>query len=94
MAHKYEMHAARIETVLGAHKVPARVWQATVTPRFVRFDVTTALGIRLSKVSGLAEELAFSLGARSTRVFREGGVLHVEVPRETPRTVDLLPLCR
>jgi DNA segregation ATPase FtsK/SpoIIIE, S-DNA-T family len=90
---KYEMQAARIESVLGAHKVLARVWQATVTPRFVRFDVTTALGTRLNKVSNLAEELAFSLGARATRVYREGGVLHIEVPRETPRTVELLPLC-
>ncbi len=93
MANKYELQAARIEAVLSAHKVPARVWQATVTPRFVRFDVTTALGTKLSKVGSLAEELAFSLGARATRVYREGGVLHVEVPRETSRTVDLLPLC-
>jgi S-DNA-T family DNA segregation ATPase FtsK/SpoIIIE len=94
MTRKYEMQAARIESVLSAHKVPARVWQATVTPRFVRFDVTTAIGTRLNKVSSLAEELAFSLGARSTRVYREGGVLHVEVPRETARTVELLELCR
>ncbi len=93
MARKYEFQAARIESVLQAHKVPARVWQATVTPRFVRFDVTTALGTKLNKVGNLAEELAFSLGARSTRIYREGGVLHVEVPRETPRTVELLPLC-
>jgi S-DNA-T family DNA segregation ATPase FtsK/SpoIIIE len=93
MARAYELQAARIESVLSAHKVPARVWQATVTPRFVRFDVTTALGTRLSKVSSLAEELAFALGARATRVYREGGVLHVEVPRETARTVALLPLC-
>src|SRR5512136_1310789 len=93
MAHRYDMHAARIESVLNAHKVSARVWNATVTPRFVRFDVTTALGTRLTKVSGLAEELAFSLGAQATRVYREGGVLHVEVPRDTPRTVGLLGLC-
>jgi S-DNA-T family DNA segregation ATPase FtsK/SpoIIIE len=93
MSQKYELQAARIESVLSAHKVPARVWQATVTPRFVRFDVTTALGTRLTKVSGLAEELAFSLGAQATRVYREGGVLHVEVPRDTPRTVGLLELC-
>jgi S-DNA-T family DNA segregation ATPase FtsK/SpoIIIE len=92
-SNKYELQAARIETVLSAHKVPARVWQATVTPRFVRFDVTTALGTRLSKVGGLAEELAFALGAQTTRVYREGGVLHVEVPKELPRTVELLPLC-
>ncbi len=93
MSTKYEMQAARIETVLGAHKVPARVWQATVTPRFVRFDVTTALGTRLSKVSSLAEELAFALGARATRVYREGGVLHVEVPREVGRMVQLTAVC-
>lgn len=92
-SHTYELQAARIESVLSAHKVPGRVWQATVTPRFVRFDVTTALGTKLAKVSSLAEELAFSLGARATRVYREGGVLHVEVPREAPRTVTLATLC-
>lgn len=93
MSRKYELQAARIEAVLSAHKVPARVWQATVTPRFVRFDVTTALGTRINKVSSLAEELAFSLGAQAARVYREGGVLHVEVPRDTPRTVTLTNLC-
>jgi len=85
MGRQYELQAARIESVLGAHKVSARVWQATVTPRFVRYDVTTALGTRLNKVSSLAEELAFSMGVRSTRVYREAGVMHVEVPREVPR---------
>lgn len=93
MSRKYELQAARIESVLSAHKVPARVWQATVTPRFVRFDVTTAMGTKLNKVSSLAEELAFSLGAQATRVYREGGVLHVEVPRDAPRTVALTELC-
>jgi len=92
-SNKYELQAARIESVLTAHKVPARVWQATVTPRFVRFDVTTALGTKLNKVGSLAEELAFALGARATRVYREGGVLHVEVPREVPRAVELMGLC-
>ena len=93
MSNKYEFQAARIESVLGAHKVPARVWQAKVTPRFVRFDITTAIGTRLTKVNGLAEELAFSLGVRSARIYREGGVLHVEVPRETPRAVGLVEMC-
>ena len=93
MANKYELQAARIETVLGAHKVTARVWQAKVTPRFVRFDITTAIGTRLAKVNNLAEELAYSLGVRTARVYREGGVLHVEVPRETPRAVDLAEMC-
>ncbi len=74
MSRKYELQAARIEAVLSAHKVPARVWQATVTPRFVRFDVTTALGTRINKVSSLAEELAFSLGAQAARSIAKGSV--------------------
>ncbi len=89
----YELQAARIESVLTAHKVPARVWQATVMPRFVRYDITTALGTKVNKVSALAEELALSLGVQSARVFREGGVLHVEVPREGARGVNLIDLC-
>lgn len=88
----YEMQAARIETVLSAYKVPARVWQATVTPRFVRYDVTTALGTRVSAVERLDAELALALGAQAVRVYRAGGVLHVEVPREASRLVDLVDL--
>ncbi len=56
----YELQAARIESVLTAHKVPARVWQATVTPRFVRYDITTALGTKVNKVSA---------SGRGTRAF-------------------------
>ncbi len=89
----YELQAARIESVLTAHKVAGRVWQATVTPRFVRYDITTALGTKVNKVSALAEELALSLGVQSARVFRDGGVMHVEVPRETSRGVELVELC-
>lgn len=93
MATKYELQAARIETTLAAYRVSARVWECKVTPRFVRFDVTTALGARLTKIAGLEEELALSLGVRTVTVNRDGGVLHVEIPRDTPRTVELEPLC-
>lgn len=89
---QYEMMAGRIETVFAAHKVAARVWQATVTPRFVRFKVTTALGTKLTAAERLDEELAMSLGASSVRVYRERGSINVEVPRETPRQVALAEL--
>src|SRR5574343_652408 len=89
---QYEMMAGRIETVFAAHKVAARVWQATVTPRFVRFDVTTALGTKLAAAERLDEEIAMSLGASTVRVYRDRGVIHVEVPRETPRQVLLAEL--
>jgi S-DNA-T family DNA segregation ATPase FtsK/SpoIIIE len=85
--------ADRIEMVLASHKVPARVTGGTVTPRLVRFQISTPLGVRVKQVSGLAEELALSLGAPSCRVYREGGEVQVEVPRQDGQTVHLLDLC-
>jgi len=86
--------ADRIELVLASHKVPARVTGGTVTPRLVRYQVSTPLGVKVKRVSGLAEEIALSLGAPSCRVYREGGEVQVEVPRADGQTVHLLDLCR
>jgi S-DNA-T family DNA segregation ATPase FtsK/SpoIIIE len=86
--------ADRIEMVLASHKVPARVTGGTVTPRVVRFQIATPLGVKVKQVAGLAEELALSLNAPSCRVYRNSGVLHVEVPRPDGETVYLLDVCR
>jgi len=85
--------ADRIELVLASHKVPARVTGGTVTPRFVRFQVTTPLGVKVRQVAGLAEEIALSLNAPNCRVYRQEGQVQVEVPREHGRAVGLLDLC-
>ncbi len=89
-----EMQSDRIEAVLASHKVAGRVWGATITPRFIRFQVTTAMGTKVSKVSDLSEEIALSLGVRSARVYRKQGAIQVEVPRAQPEPVRLLPLCQ
>ncbi|HSN77520.1 MAG TPA: DNA translocase FtsK [Anaerolineae bacterium] len=89
-----DMQSDRIEAVLASHKVASRVWGATITPRFIRFQVTTAMGTKVNKVSDLSEEIALSLGVRSARVYRQQGAIHVEVPREQPEPVRLLPLCQ
>jgi S-DNA-T family DNA segregation ATPase FtsK/SpoIIIE len=52
------------------------------------------VGTRVSRIKGLAEEIALSLGIASCRVFRQNGKINVEIPREIPHTVGLLPLCR
>ena len=80
--------------VLAGHKVPARVTGGTVTPRLVRFHVTTPLGVKVRQVVGLAEEIALSLGAPTCRVYRHDGQVEVEVPREQGQVVHLLPVCR
>jgi DNA segregation ATPase FtsK/SpoIIIE, S-DNA-T family len=89
-----EMQSDRIEAVLASHKVTGRVWGATITPRFIRFQVTTAMGTKVNRMSDLSEEIALSLGVRSARVYRKQGAFQVEVPREQPDPVRLLPLCQ
>ena len=77
-----EMQSDRIEAVLASHKVAGRVWGATITPRFIRFQVTTAMGTKVNKVSDLSEEIALSLGVRSARVFRASCSARRRRPRE------------
>lgn len=88
-----ERQADAIEQVLAAHRIESRVWGGTVTPRFVRYDLTAALGVRLQKVLALKDEIALSLGVPDIRLYREGGALRLEVPRPEPATVRLQPLC-
>ncbi|MFN8464793.1 MAG: DNA translocase FtsK [Caldilineaceae bacterium] len=88
-----EMQANQIEAVLAQHKVAGRVRGGTVTPRFVRFEIVTDMGAKISKVTSLADEIALALDKRQARVFREGGSIQVEVPRSQSDPVRLLPLC-
>jgi S-DNA-T family DNA segregation ATPase FtsK/SpoIIIE len=94
MRRKLEFQSDRIEAVLTLHKVPARVTGGTVTPRWVRFQVLPAVGAKISKIKGLSEELAAALDAPSCRVSRRGAAVAIEVPREDPRSVQLLSLFR
>ncbi len=87
-----EFQADRIEAVLAKHKVPARVTGGSVAPRWIQFQVMPALGARVNKVKGLAEELALALGCESCRITRQGGLLSVEIPRSDPQPVRLLAL--
>ena len=86
--------ADRIEMLLASHKVSARVTGGTITPRLVRFHLTTPLGVKVRQVANLSEEIALSLGAPSCRVYRHQGQVEVEVPRNQGQVVPLLPLCQ
>jgi S-DNA-T family DNA segregation ATPase FtsK/SpoIIIE len=94
MSSTLHFQADRIELVLASHKVPARVTGGRVTPRLVRYQVSTPLGVKVKQVANLAEEIALSLGAPSCRVFRQQGQVQVEVPRHDAQVVLLLRLAR
>ena len=87
-----ELQANRIEHTLTSHRINARVTGGTVTPRWVRFQVLPAVGAKLSKIRGLSEELAAALDAPNCRISRQGATVAVEIPRDEPQPVRLLPL--
>ena len=86
--------ADRIESVLASHRVTARVQGGTVSPRWVRFNITPALGARIATVRNLSEELAMALGAQDVRVARVGEDLTVQMPRSDAEPVRLQALMR
>jgi S-DNA-T family DNA segregation ATPase FtsK/SpoIIIE len=92
MRKKLEFQADRIEAVLSLHKIPARVTGGTVTPRWVRFKVLPAIGAKIARIKGLSEELAAALDAHNCRVSRRGAAVDVEIPRDDPQPVRLMPL--
>lgn len=86
--------ADRIEAVLASHRVPARVHSGSVSPRWLRFLVAAAPGAKVSVVRNLSEEIALALGAHNVRIARDGHNLAVEVDRDDPEPILLLPLLR
>ena len=92
MRHQLEMQADRIEAVLATHKVQGAVWGGTVTSRFTRFQLLTGQGVAVARVTGLEEEVAMCLGVPSVRMYRQNGVIQVEVPRASTETLRLLRL--
>ena len=94
MRDKLEFQADRIEMVLEMHKIPARVTGGTVTPRWIRFQVLPAVGAKISKIKRLSEELAAALDTGNCRIARRGAAVDVEIARDDPQPVRLLPLYR
>jgi S-DNA-T family DNA segregation ATPase FtsK/SpoIIIE len=92
MRERLEFQSNRIEAVLSLHKIQAQVTGGTVTPRWIRFQVLPMIGAKISKIKGLSEELAAALDAPNCRVARRGAAVAVEIPRDDPLPVRLMPL--
>jgi len=75
--------------VLGAHKVPGAGVAGDGDPALRALRRHNRLGDPDQQSEQPGRGAAFALGAGATRVYREGGVLHVEVPRDTARKVAL-----
>jgi DNA segregation ATPase FtsK/SpoIIIE, S-DNA-T family len=86
------LQSDKIETVLAAHKAPARVWGGSMTPRTIRFFLAPAATTKLSRLESLMEEIALALGTPTARLTRANGSLSLEIPRSDSRFVSLREL--
>lgn len=95
LSHEWlDYQADHIEALLASHKIEALVTGVQVSPRWVRFALQLGLGVKITAVQTLTEEIALVLAAPSVRITRAGGVLAIEVGLSNPQPVYLLALVR
>jgi len=92
IARRLQFEADRIEAVLSLNRIEAHVTGGTVTPRWIRFQVIPAIGQKLTPICALTEEMAAALDVANCRIGRRGAAVAIEIPRDDPQPVRLLPL--
>jgi S-DNA-T family DNA segregation ATPase FtsK/SpoIIIE len=90
----WDYKADRVEALLRRHQAPVEIERGVVTPLWLRFHTMPMLGVSLSRIKGLSDELAALLDAPFCRVCRQGAGVLIEIPRSDPQTVRLIPLLK
>ncbi len=87
-----EMNAKRLEKKLGDFGVKGEVVEVLPGPVITMYEYKPAPGIKISKISGLSEDLALALRAPSIRVVPNipgKGVIGIEIPNNHKQIVFL-----
>ena len=89
-----QRQARELEAVLGEFGVEGRIVHARAGPVVIVYEFTPAPGVKTSRVMGLSEDIARSLGATGARIAVSPGqkVIGIEVPNPIKKTVFLKPL--
>jgi DNA segregation ATPase FtsK/SpoIIIE, S-DNA-T family len=87
-----EQVSATLEQTLGHFGIEARVVNTVSGPRVTRYELQLAPGIKVSRISSLKDDLAYSLAATEIRVqapIPGKQAVGVEVPNRNPNFVGL-----
>lgn len=79
-----------LETVLKDYGVDAEVVEYVTGPTITRYEITIPTGVRVNKVTQLADEIAMKLKAKSIRFeapIPGKGTIGIETPNKTKETV-------
>ena len=90
-----KMNADRLGETLQSFGIDARIVGVTRGPSVTRYELELDRGVKLAKISGLADDIALSLGASGVRIApipEKSLVVGIEVPNKTVATVSLREL--
>ena len=82
----------RLNETLASFKIDARIENATRGPSVTRYEVKLAQGVRMNKLTIVADDIALSLGVSNVRIAPVPGkisVVGIEVPNQAVTTVAL-----
>lgn len=85
-------NSRRLNETLASFKIEAHIINVTRGPSVTRYEVELEKGVRLSKLTTAADDIALSLGATGVRIAAIPGkisVVGIEVPNRAVTTVSL-----
>ncbi len=96
-ASHFEARAAILEQTLATFKIEGRVVHIERGPRVTLYEISLAPGIRLNKVTSLADNIAMQLQAESVRIIAPipgKNTIGIEIPNMTKELVSLNEIVR
>jgi len=91
-AAQIEEMGRRLVTTLETFRVGAQITNKTVGPVVTRFELEPGRGVKVGRVSSLADDLALAMRAQSLRIVAPipgKAAIGIEVPNPTPRLVHV-----
>lgn len=85
-------NSRRLNETLASFKIEAHIINVTRGPTVTRYEVELEKGVRLSKLTTAADDIALSLGASGVRIAAVPGkisIVGIEVPNKAVTTVSL-----
>ena len=82
----------RLNETLASFRIEAHISNVTRGPSVTRYEVELEKGVRLNKLTSMADDIALSLGASGVRIAPVPGkisVVGIEVPNQAVTTVSL-----
>lgn len=84
-------HSSRLIDTLKSFGIEARIVSITRGPSVTRYEIQLSRGVKFSRLTGLSEDIALSLGAPSIRIapIPDKVAIGVEVPNQAVQTVRI-----